>query len=128
MKGTYILVINLHKKSRIRIGSLGYILFNKGFYFYVGSAMGRNLLLNRVKRHILSNNKKLHWHIDYLLANSNSIINRLYLIPSSERWECIIANELMDITDGYVKDFGSSDCNCISHLFYSRISDIIGKE
>ncbi|MFX1322152.1 MAG: DUF123 domain-containing protein [Promethearchaeota archaeon] len=128
MKGTYILVIILYKKSRIRIGSLGYILFNKGFYFYVGSAMGRNLLLNRVKRHILSNNKKMHWHIDYLLANSNSIINRLYLIPSTKRWECTIANELLDITDGYIKNFGSSDCNCISHLFYSRLSDTIGRE
>lgn len=128
MKGTYILVINLYKKSRIKIGSLGYILFDKGFYFYVGSAMGRNLLLNRVKRHILSNNKSLHWHIDYLLADKNSSIIRLYLIPSTERWECTIANELLDISDGYIKNFGSSDCNCISHLFYSKISDTIEKE
>ena len=129
MKGTYILVINLHKNTEIQIGSLGYILFNSGYYFYVGSAMGTansSTLVNRVKRHIsLSNNKKLHWHIDYLLANINSSINRLYLIPSTERWECPIANELMDITDGYIKDFGSSDCNCISHLYYSKNSDCI---
>jgi len=127
MKGTYILVIHLRKNSRIRVGSLGYILFNKGFYFYVGSAMQN--LMSRVKRHISpTNNKKIHWHIDYLLANINSIINRLYLIPSTERWECIIANELSDITDSYIKDFGSSDCNCLSHLYYSKNSDKIRKE
>ncbi|MFX1385013.1 MAG: DUF123 domain-containing protein [Promethearchaeota archaeon] len=131
MKGTYILVINLHKNSRIQIGSLGIILFNKGYYFYVGSAMGAansSTLINRVKRHISTNNKNLHWHIDYLLANINSIINHLYLIPTTERWECTIANELMGITNGYIKDFGSSDCNCISHLFYTKNSDSIGKE
>ena len=131
MKGTYILVIHLRKNSKIRVGSLGYILFNKGFYFYVGSAMGTansSTLINRVKRHISTNNKNLHWHIDYLLAHINSIINHLYLIPTTERWECTIANELMGITNGYIKDFGSSDCNCISHLFYTKNSDSIGKE
>jgi len=62
MKGTYILVIDLRKNSEIQIGSLGYILFNRGFYFYVGSAMGTaNSLENRVKRHLSStNNKKIH--------------------------------------------------------------------
>ncbi|MFX1315941.1 MAG: DUF123 domain-containing protein [Promethearchaeota archaeon] len=132
MKGTYILILKLQKNSRIQIGSLGYILFNKGFYFYVGSAMGTansSTLINRVKRHVsFTINKSVHWHIDYLLTNPNSILDHLYLIPSTERWECTIANELIDITDGYIKDFGSSDCNCISHLYYSKNSDIIGKE
>ena len=129
MKGTYILVIHLSKNSEIQIGSLGYILFNKRFYFYVGSAMGTansSTLVNRVKRHVSSaNNKKFHWHIDYLLANINSSISHLYLIPSTKRWECIIANELMESTEGYIKDFGSSDCNCKSHLYYSKNSDTI---
>jgi len=132
MKGTYILVINLRKNSEIQIGSLGYILFNRGFYFYVGSAMGTansSTLVNRVKRHLSStNNKKIHWHIDYLLANTNSSIRRLYLIPSTKRWECTISNELMDISDGYIKDFGSSDCNCKSHLYYFKNSDSIANK
>jgi Uri superfamily endonuclease len=132
MKGSYILVIEIHKNSEIQIGALGYILFNKGFYFYVGSAMGvanSSTLINRVKRHIsLTSNKKFHWHIDYLLANINSSINHLYLIPSTVRWECTIAQELMDLTNGYIKNFGSSDCNCISHLYYSKNSNNIGKE
>jgi len=123
MKGSYILVIEIHKNSRIQIGALGYILFDKGFYFYVGSAMGAksSTLMNRVKRHLSSsNNKKFHWHIDYLLANINSSINHLYLIPSSVKWECTIAHELMDLTDGYIENFGSSDCRCQSHLFYFK--------
>jgi len=132
MKGTYILVIHLPKNSEIQISSLGYILFNKGSYFYVGSAMGTansSTLLNRVKRHLSrTNNKKFHWHIDYLLANINSRISHLYLIPSTKRWECTIANELMESADGFIKDFGSSDCNCKSHLYYFKNFDSIGKE
>jgi len=127
MKGTYILVINLRKNSEIQIGSLGYILFNRGFYFYVGSGM--STLVNRVKRHLSSkNSKKVHWHIDYLLANINSSISRLYLIPSTKRWECTIAKELINSSDGYIKDFGSSDCNCKSHLYYFKNSDSIANK
>ena len=64
MKGTYLLVIHLQKKSSIIIGALGRIEFQQGYYIYVGSAMGNKgstTLLNRVKRHVdSSNNKKIH--------------------------------------------------------------------
>ena len=67
MKGTYLLVIHLQKKSSIIIGALGRIEFQQGYYIYVGSAMGNKgstTLLNRVKRHVdSSNKKKIHWHI-----------------------------------------------------------------
>ena len=68
MKGCYCLIINLDKNSEIRIGrKLGKIKFKKGTYVYVGSAM--NSLESRLKRH-LSDEKKMHWHIDYLLKES----------------------------------------------------------
>ncbi|MGB5912908.1 MAG: GIY-YIG nuclease family protein [Promethearchaeia archaeon] len=122
MKGSYILVILLERKKIIKIGSLRNILFSKGFYLYVGSAMGNigsSTLLNRVKRHFLNKReKKFHWHIDYLLADKNSLIAKLYLIPSIQHLECIIAREFLEQCDDFIKDFGSSDCNCISHLFY----------
>lgn len=122
MKGSYILVILLEREKIIKIGSLRNILFSKGFYLYVGSAMGNtgsSTLLNRVKRHFLNKiEKKLHWHIDYLLADINAIIVKLYLIPSIKPLECIIAQELLEQCDNFIKNFGSSDCNCISHLFY----------
>jgi Uri superfamily endonuclease len=122
MKGSYILVIRLKKEKIIKIGSLGNFLFSRGFYLYVGSAMGNtgsSTLLNRVQRHFLNKNeKKLHWHIDYLLADKNSFIAKLYLIPSIQSLECIVAQELLEKCDDFIKNFGSSDCNCISHLFY----------
>ena len=67
MKGCYCLIISLKDIQTIKIGKLGIIKFKKGCYVYVGSAM--NSLEARLKRH-LSDDKKLHWHIDYLLRKS----------------------------------------------------------
>ncbi|MFX1233549.1 MAG: DUF123 domain-containing protein [Promethearchaeota archaeon] len=124
MKGSYLLILSFKKERIIRIGSLGEILFSKGFYLYVGSAMGEKgptTLLNRVKRHLSnSNSKKVHWHIDYLLADAFTKIIKLYLIPSITALECIIARDLLANSEGYIKGFGSSDCNCVSHLFWFK--------
>ena len=76
MKGSYCLITNLKKDTRIKIGKkLGIISFKKSCYVYVGSAM--NSLESRVKRQ-LSDNKKKHWHIDYLLLNKNTEIEKVY--------------------------------------------------
>ncbi|MBY9014899.1 MAG: GIY-YIG nuclease family protein [Candidatus Lokiarchaeota archaeon] len=124
MKGSYILFIFLPNETRIRIGSLGLLTFPKGYYLYVGSAMGSNSstsLENRVKRHISeSHDKKLFWHIDYFLASDKSILNKLYLIPSLIRLECVLAGEILLVCDNYIKSFGSSDCFCSSHLMYFK--------
>lgn len=122
MKGTYILVIRLLEHSKIVIGSLGKLDFIEGFYLYIGSAMGNKgstTLENRVKRHILSSEKKtLFWHIDYLLANKDCVITKIFLIPSLKRMECLISEEISKTSDNTVKGFGSSDCNCLGHLYY----------
>jgi Uri superfamily endonuclease len=122
MKGTYILVIRLLENSKILIGSLGIIDFIKGFYLYIGSAMGIKssaTLENRIKRHISeSNSKNLFWHIDYLLASKICLLTRIYLIPTTIRLECIISKEIHKASDNYIKKFGSSDCRCPSHLYY----------
>ena len=80
MKGSYILVIFLSKKVEIEIGALGVLSFSKGYYLYVGSAMGNvgsTTLENRVKRHLSdSANKKIHWHIDFLLNDDSFLINK----------------------------------------------------
>ena len=128
MKGTYILVIWLKKSTSIEIGALGNIIFEKGFYFYIGSAMGSGstTLINRVKRHLrLPENKKTHWHIDYFLNNEHSIIIKIYLIPSVQKLECIIALELIDNGDDIIVNFGCSDCSCNSHLvFFKEQNDL----
>ena len=124
MKGTYILVIFIPNCVEIEIGALGRKAFYKGYYLYVGSAMGTRgsaTLENRIKRHLsLSHNKKIHWHIDYLLISQKIFMSRLYIIPSLFRLECIIAREIAEISYNSIKDFGSSDCECLSHLFHFK--------
>ena len=122
MKGTYIIVIHLQENSKITIGSLGKLNFIKGFYLYFGSAMGdkgSTTLENRVKRHISKpKEKRIFWHIDYLLTNKKCVITHIYLIPSSIRLECIISNDISENSDNLINNFGSSDCECPSHLYY----------
>jgi Uri superfamily endonuclease len=135
MKGTYILTIEVLHDSNLIIGSLGEIFFPSGLYFYIGSAMaktGASTLLNRVKRHVLKTiDKKVHWHIDYLLNSEYAKVIRLFLIPSKERYECIIAQEMVKKADKYIPNFGASDCSCKSHLFHINrfkkfeLSDIV---
>ena len=116
MKGCYCLIINLDKTSEIEIGKLGKFNFNKGYYIYVGSAM--NSLKARIKRH-LSDAKKVHWHIDYLLKNENAEINGVIYNVSDRKIECELSELISQKSKG-VKDFGCSDCQCESHLYYFK--------
>ncbi len=124
MKGSYVLVIFLSKNVKVEIGALGTISFSKGYYLYVGSAMGNvgsSTLENRVKRHLTdSTNKKIHWHIDYLLNDEHFLITKLYIVPSLTRLECVIARDINEVSDSFIKNFGSTDCSCKSHLFYFK--------
>ncbi|MBU2617055.1 MAG: GIY-YIG nuclease family protein [Euryarchaeota archaeon] len=121
MKGSYILLIELPKSTEIQVGSLGKIKFQAGFYAYVGSALSG--LEPRIERH-LRKEKKLYWHIDHLLAHGG--IRKIFY---SEKKECDTARKLA-ARFASIKGFGSSDCDCESHLFYSedygRIRDVLG--
>jgi Uri superfamily endonuclease len=111
---TYCLIIELCQNSKIKIGKLGELNFKKGYYIYTGSAL--NSIEGRIRRH-LSNEKKLFWHIDYLLNSSNSAVKEVILERSPEKWECDVAKEISK--KGLPKNkFGCSDCKCSSHLFY----------
>ena len=99
--------------SKIKIGKIGPINFKKGYYVYIGSAM--NSLESRIRRH-LSDEKKLHWHIDYLLEKSE-ITDIIY--NENKKVECELSQYIAQKTDG-VKDFGCSDCECESHLYYFK--------
>lgn len=113
MKGSYVLVIKVVKNSLITIGSLGKIHFDKGYYAYIGSAL--NNLEKRVGRH-LTRNKKLHWHIDYLLKNKNAKIIKIFYKESPKKEECTIV-QFVAQHGKPIKRFGCSDCNCESHLY-----------
>lgn len=111
---TYCLLIKLKDNETIKIGKIGEIDFQEGYYVYIGSAL--NSLEGRIKRH-LKEEKKLFWHVDYLLASSNSKIEEVIFEKSGEKWECEIAREIA--TSGLlINQFGCSDCKCNSHLFY----------
>ena len=76
-----------------------------------------NSLEARLNRH-LSDNKKLHWHVDYLLKDDNcKIIDIIYNID--KKVECDISQHLKTHAVG-IKNFGCSDCNCESHLYYFK--------
>ena len=63
----------------------------------------------------LSNDKKLHWHIDYLLKNENSEISEILFNVSDEKIECELSQK---ISATGINDFGCSDCECMTHLYY----------
>jgi len=112
--GTYILFIKLDKNIKIKFSKNKEKTFKKGFYIYVGSAKGSPIsLYQRIKRH-LSNKKKKHWHIDYLLDYGK--IKKIYY--TNEVVECIVAKDLIKKGLRFVHGFGCCDCRCPSHLFF----------
>lgn len=125
--GTYILVIELDHATRVSIGHLGTYDFYEGYYLYVGSALGG--LSSRVTRH-LQREKRVHWHIDYLLQVAG--VTEVWSRVGHERLECAWAEALgkSGQVEQVVRGFGSSDCECWSHLFYCAErpgSDLIGR-
>lgn len=86
------------------------LTFPEGTYTYTGSA--KRSLASRIARH-LGSDKKLHWHIDYLLARPEARVTR---VKTFQACEC----EINQQTRGRViaPGFGSSDCRsrCGAHL------------
>ena len=113
MKGSYILLIKLSEEQTIDTVKLKAIHFLPGYYAYVGSGMGG--LEARLKRHT-RREKKLHWHIDYLLEKAQ--IDDIIVCESRERTECRIARAMVS-QFSYIPGFGASDCRCRSHLFFA---------
>jgi Uri superfamily endonuclease len=107
---TYQLLIEVREPVRVAVGCLGSFDFPAGWYVYTGSA--RKNFEARIARH-LSPVKKMHWHIDYLLA---ARCVRVEKVISHFNTEC----EINQRTPGdiLVAGFGSSDCRsgCKSHL------------
>jgi len=111
MKGIYCLIIFLNKSQKIRIGKkTGF--FPRGYYCYVGSAL--NNLEKRIERH-LRKEKKKRWHIDYFLGKAE--IKDIIVLRDSA--ECKLSKKIENIGGKIVFEmFGSSDCNCKTHLYY----------
>lgn len=114
-RGAYLLLLELKKKHTVAVGSLGILNFNPGWYIYVGSAM--NGLKARLARHTRKRKNK-HWHIDYLRDVADTV-ERLP-IRASKRLECELSRTLANQSLESVPNFGCTDCDCDSHLFYQK--------
>lgn len=113
--GTYALVIHSQSRQKLPVGRFGPCDFQPGYYIYSGSALGG--LKGRLKRHFRAD-KRLHWHIDYLLQYTKIV--EVWYSMSEERLECTW-NGIVAALHGavpHIPGFGSSDCRCYTHLTY----------
>ncbi|GBC96131.1 hypothetical protein HRbin16_01932 [bacterium HR16] len=113
--GAYQLVLSLAEEVTLQVGALGTFRFPTGKYIYTGSALGG--LRRRLARH-LRQEKRLRWHIDYLLQHATVEDVRLY--PAGGLSECALNRRLLALPHVRViaRGFGSSDCTCPTHLVY----------
>jgi sugar fermentation stimulation protein A len=121
--GAYVLILRLSRRRRLRVGALGEVSFAAGFYAYVGSALRG--LDKRISRH-KKKGKKLFWHIDHLREAADFVT--VLPIRTTDDLECEIAGKMRDLSERCVKDFGASDCNCTSHLFFSETNPMNVRE
>ncbi|WP_037572780.1 DNA/RNA nuclease SfsA [Spirochaeta cellobiosiphila] len=111
-QGVYLILLKLTEPCELTIGSLGKISFKKGYYIYCGSAKAN--LKQRIERHKRKRKNK-HWHIDYLRQVAEEV--QAFPIQSRKDLECSLAQDIKAISKDEVKSFGSTDCNCSSHLY-----------
>lgn len=114
-KGVYCLLLYLKKEQNIKIRNKK-VAFPKGYYCYAGSAL--NNLKKRIERH-KNSDKKFHWHIDYFLEKAK--ILDVKTIKTEKRKECWLNNRIKNLKGKTImKKFGSTDCNCETHLHYFK--------
>ncbi|MDP7041544.1 MAG: GIY-YIG nuclease family protein [Gammaproteobacteria bacterium] len=117
--GTYAIVLHCPRECSVAIGRLGKILLKTGYYVYVGSAFGPGGVRSRVLRH-QRRDKAQHWHIDYLGAHMTVV--EAWYTHDAERQEHRWAAAMKSTnTAPCTKGFGSSDCDCYSHLFHAAV-------
>ena len=115
--GTYGLLFYRPGDGRIEVGKLGRFGFPAGFYLYVGSALGPGGLGGRLRRH-LSEDKRTHWHVDYLSEQAE--LAEIWSTTGEERLEHVWAESVEQLPGATmpVAGFGASDCRCPAHLYH----------
>jgi len=127
--GIYTLVVFLSEETCLNVGRLGFRRFPKGYYAYTGSALGTGVssLRNRVSRH-LKKEKSQRWHIDFLLANENTVVTAVVAVQTNKKAECAMNRHIKENTRAKItcRGFGASDCKekCESHLLYFGEKDV----
>ncbi|MDG5819214.1 GIY-YIG nuclease family protein [Natronococcus sp. A-GB7] len=114
MSGTYVLAIDVERPLSLEVGALGECEFAAETYAYVGSAFGPGGFARLDRHRELARGERdvRHWHVDYLLGSEAASLEATVRFPDADR-ECDLAASLPGKA---VPDFGSSDCDCGSHL------------
>ncbi len=115
--GTYILWLLCRRRGSCKIGRLGNMSLQVGYYAYVGSALGPGGLAARLRHH-LKHSANPRWHIDHL--RQRLAIHTIWFTCSNKRYEHLWAASLTRLPTFHhpMRGFGSSDCHCPSHLFF----------
>ena len=115
--GTYVLILHHDRARSLKVGSLGSIAVDPGWFAYVGSAFGPGGVAARCRHHHLVSDSP-HWHIDYLRAVTS--LQQIWFSHDQQRREHQWS-ELLGRSRGAKRPhsgFGASDCDCSSHLFH----------
>jgi sugar fermentation stimulation protein A len=108
----YVVLTYVPRRTSVPVGALGTVVFERGWYAYVGSAARARRA--RVARH-LATSKPLRWHADYLFVT----------FPARQAWlvdgaagECDLAGVLAALPGASRRPrrFGAGDCRCAGHL------------
>ncbi len=112
--GVYGVLFEISQQLAVPTGRLGVRTYPVGWYAYIGSAMGG--ISGRIRHH-LRTHKRPRWHIDYLLPHGE--VSEVVVAETHRRVECLLAAFLAQRFQ-VVQRFGSSDCRCAGHLFWSE--------
>ncbi|UIO98809.1 GIY-YIG nuclease family protein [Halobaculum sp. CBA1158] len=113
--GTYTLLFAVPESIEVRVGALGTREFPAGGYAYTGSALGSGGFsrIDRHRRVAAGEHDVRHWHVDYLGGHPGVSLAGVERVGDGVDAECRIARTL---SAGPIDGFGSSDCDCQSHL------------
>ena len=111
----YVVLTYVPRRTSVPVGALGNVVFERGWYAYVGSAARARRA--RVARHLAAG-KPLRWHADYLFAAFPA--RRAWLVDGVEG-ECELAGALAALPGASRRPrrFGAGDCRCAGHLVRS---------
>jgi Uri superfamily endonuclease len=114
--GTYAVLLSPSHHGPVPIGRLGILMLGTGVFIYVGSALGPGGIASRCRHHHRIATRP-HWHLDYLRPHCEII--GYWIAYGTERLEHTWAHALGRLPGVRrpISGFGSSDCDCPTHLF-----------
>lgn len=114
--GTYALIFLCADGKPIKVGKLGRLKLQRGYYLYVGSAFGPGGVRARIGHH-LHPTPSPHWHIDYLKVHCS--LRELWVDYSADKHERGWAEKIAQHPHAHIPliGFGASDLRTPSQLF-----------